>query len=434
MILGRTVVATTLVGLATTAALSANEPVNSQPEPLTWSNVQDRPHGFYATKEAICIADNVLAYQRPCGGWSKNTSRIADTGLSDADRETIRKEEATAAKRYDRRNCRRYSHKAATIDNDATYTEVRFLAKVHSATRLDRFRAGCLKGIDYLLAAQYPNGGWPQCYPNLADYGGHITFNDNAMIGVMRVLREIAEGRAAFAFVDEARRGKAKTAFQKGVDCILRCQIVVQGRPTAWCQQHDAKTLEPRGARIYEKPSISSAESVGVIRFLMSIDPPEPTVVQAVQAAVAWFDDAKLTGIRLIKKHDASKKKVYQIPIRENPAGSVKTMRFEGTGKDRIVVDDPTAPPMWSRFHEIGTNKPIFCGWDGVVRYSLAEIDYERRVRYSWYNSAAVSLLARDYPAWQKKCTPDKNVLDRHQAEDRSSPGRWPRAEKLEWF
>ncbi|MBN2292647.1 MAG: pectate lyase [Pirellulales bacterium] len=428
MVLGNTFAVIALVVLQAVATPSTEESgeVNPKSSPITWSNAQKQQPGFYASKEGICIGDNVLAYQRPCGGWSKskNTPRIADLTLSDADREAIRKAEARAARNYDRSNRSRHSHRSATLDNGATCAEIRFLAKVYSATKLDRFRTGCLKGIDYLLAAQYPNGGWPQCYPNLADYGRHITFNDDAMTSAMRVLREIAKWAPEFTFVDDIRRKKAKTAFEKGVDCILKCQIVVQGHPTAWCQQHDAVTFEPRGARIYEKPSIAGVESVGVLRLLMSIEPPEPEVVRAIQAAVAWFDDAKLTGIMLVTRQDPSKKKVYQIPIRENPAGSTRTMRFEGTGKDKIIVNDPSAPPMWARFHEIGTNKPIFCGWDGVVRYSLAEIDYERRIRYSWYTRAAATLLAKEYPAWQRKWAPDKNMLDHNRVEGTSTTNK----------
>jgi pectinesterase len=83
------------------------------------------------------------------------------------------------------------------------------------------------------------------------------------------------------------------------VQRVLKCQIVVDGRPTAWCAQHDAKTFEPRPARSYELATTSGSESVGVVRFLMSIDRPSPEVVRAVHSAAEWFDKAKLTGIRV---------------------------------------------------------------------------------------------------------------------------------------
>ena len=36
-------------------------------------------------------------------------------------------------------------------------------------------------------------------------------------------------------------------------------------------------------------------------------------------------------------------------------------------------------------------------------RYSLAEIDNERRVGYSWYGDWPARLLSTDYPAWKAK-------------------------------
>ena len=49
---------------------------------------------------------------------------------------------------------------------------------------------------------------------------------------------------------------------EKGIACTLRCQLVVDGCLTAWCQQHDEVTFEPRGARSFEKPSLTAFETV----------------------------------------------------------------------------------------------------------------------------------------------------------------------------
>ena len=63
----------------------------------------------------------------------------------------------------------------------------------------------------------------------------------------------------------------------------------------------------------------------------------------------------------------------------------------------------PAAPPIWARFYEIGTNRPIFSGRDGIVRYRLAEIELERRTGYAWYGTYATALVADEYPAWVKR-------------------------------
>lgn len=178
---------------------------------------------------------------------------------------------------------------------------------------------------------------------------------------------------------------RAATARQKaveqGIDCILRTQIRVNGQLTVWCAQHDEVTLAPAPARTYEKISLSGSESVGLVRFLMGSERPTPAVSEAIRAAVAWFEQARLSGIKQI----------------EQPAPA------QPRGYDKVVVNDPAAPPLWARFYEIGNNRPLFCGRDGVVKYSLAEIEYERRTGYGWYTNAPAELLAKDFPAWQKK-------------------------------
>lgn len=340
--------------------------------PISWGRCLSRKPEFYASDEAIRIADNVLLYQRNTGGWP---SKINMTDkLTENEKDKIR----NAKGKED-----------STFDNSATHTHLRYLAKVYNATKLERFKQGFYNGVDYLLKAQYANGGWPQTYPRLQGYHRYITFNDGAMIGVMTLLGDIAENKPPYLFMDEDRSKKAHQAVQKGIDCILKCQIIVDGRRTAWAQQHDEKNFEPRPARAFEPNAICGAESVGIMRFLMSIDNPNPQVIEAVQAAIAWFDHVKLTGIRQIKKPDLSSEKGY----------------------DMVIIADANTPPLWARFYEIGTNRPIFGDRDGKVYYAVSEISPERRTGYTWYGNWPAELLNKDYPAWQKKWEPRKNVL-----------------------
>ena len=74
-------------------------------------------------------------------------------------------------------------------------------------------------------------------------------------------------------------------------------------------------------------------------------------------------------------------------------------------GYDVVVVADRDAPPLWARFYEIGTNRPIFSGRDGVIRAELREIEHERRVGYAWLGTWPESLLEKDYPAWRSRFT-----------------------------
>ncbi len=66
------------------------------------------------------------------------------------------------------------------------------------------------------------------------------------------------------------------------------------------------------------------------------------------------------------------------------------------------MVEDETAPPLWARFYEIGTNEPIYADADGAIKESLADLSYERRVGYRWLTNRPTSLLYEEYPAWKQ--------------------------------
>jgi PelA/Pel-15E family pectate lyase len=221
-----------------------------------------------------------------------------------------------------------------------------------------------------------------------------VTFNDDVMAGALRALREVVENKKLYGFVDEQRRGKAKQAYDKGIQCILDCQIKVNGRLTAWCQQHDFKDLKPVWARAFEPPSITAGESTDVVRLLMEIDSPSPEVVRAVQAAIAWFDKVKIGGLRIEKA----------------PAEPV-TFKYHYSDSDNVEVKDLNAPPIWTRYYDLQTETPLFCNRDGKITRNYAEVDRERRTGYAWYGYWPANLLKKEYPAWQKKWDPGHNAL-----------------------
>ncbi|WP_166242710.1 pectate lyase [Paenibacillus turpanensis] len=253
----------------------------------------------------------------------------------------------------------------STIDNKATYTEIRRLAAEYTKTKNSTYSAAAVKGINFLINMQYSNGGWPQIYQaSSSTYHRHITFNDDAMVNVMILLDEIANRKGDFSFVDSALADKCKTAVAKGVTNMLQTQVVANGKLTAWGQQHDSVTLKPAGARAYEVPSLSAKESVGIVKFLKT-RPATSQITAAINAAEQWLHAVKIIGIKVVKTSD-----------------------------DVVVVNDPSVTtPIWARFYEIGTNKPIFVGRDGVVKYALSEIEKERRTGYSWYGTWPSSII-----------------------------------------
>ena len=344
-----------------------------------WYSIADEEHVInplpkqrrYKANEVSAIADNILLYQKNNGGWPKNYDMMAI--LTDEQKEILLQSSGETN---------------TTIDNGATHEQVQYLAKAFALSGDVRHRDACLRGLDYLLNAQYSNGGWPQFFPDTSGYRKYITFNDGAMIGVMRVLFDVLRERPQFAFVDGGRRERVREAFDKGIRAILKCQIVEDGVPTAWCQQHDNIDFRPQFARSYELPSITGAESAEIVLFLMEIPRPSAEITAAVQHAVRWFRKSQIDGIKVV---------------------DVKAPRaqfmFHAADFDRVVVNDPKAPPIWARFYELGTGRPLFCNRDGKAVYSLAEVDRERRTGYGWYTYDPAKVLEK-YPGWQKKRAP----------------------------
>lgn len=321
---------------------------------VTWSTVLRQPADWYATAEARTIAAHMLAYQAPEGGWPTDT-------------------DTTQPRPAD------YRPHPPTIDDAATTLPLQHLARVITATGDPGLQQAFLRGFDYLLAAQYPSGGWPQYFPLRKGYYSHITYNDGAMIGVMGLLHDAAQGKAPFAFVDEARRARAAAAVAKGVECILRTQVKQDGRLTAWCAQHDATTFAPAAARNFEPAALSGNETVGIVKFLMATTPLTPEIVAAVEGAVTWLESVPVRGLRMEDFTAADGK------------------------RDRRAVADPAAPPQWARFYELGTNRPVFAGRDKVIHYDFNEIERERRTGYGYLGDWPAKLLAKDYPRWRAK-------------------------------
>jgi PelA/Pel-15E family pectate lyase len=65
-------------------------------------------------------------------------------------------------------------------------------------------------------------------------------------------------------------------------------------------------------------------------------------------------------------------------------------------------VDDPSAEPLWARYYDIETNRPFFCGRDGVKKWSLAEIEPERRSGYAWLRPWGAKVM-KEYGKWSAK-------------------------------
>jgi len=308
---------------------------------------------WFTSTEAKKVAAVILSFQTDAGGWPKNTDTISKAYSGDR------------------------AKLQPTFDNKATVDELRFMARMVNATQDATYRQSFDRGLAYVLSAQYPNGGWPQFFPLLTSYFDHITFNDGAMVRILHLVREVATEKT-YAFLDAKTRAACQQAFDRGIACILNCQIIVDGKPTVWCAQHDQQTFLPAQARSYELPSFSGSESVGIVRLLMSIEKPTPEIRSSIEGAIAWFDAHKITGLRCDTEKD--------------PDGR----------PNLIMTPDPEAPALWARFYDLRTGTPFVCDRDGVPKPKLTDIGYERRNGYGWFGEYARDLLGKDYPDWKK--------------------------------
>jgi len=344
----------------------------------------NQPADWYTSADALRTAQNVVSYQIADGGWSKNidmTSHPRQPG-----------------DRYDTNNMNLFGdpndfdkpvdetwHYIATLDNDATWMEIKFLAHVtaallaaHREAAAAPFRLSVERGVEYLLVSQYPNGGWPQVWPLEGGYHDAITINDDAMLHAIEVLRDTGDAAMDYAYLPPALRHRAAAAAERGIACLLRLQIAENGKKTSWAQQYDALTLAPTSARNYERASIASGESVAILYFFMQIAQPTSAEITAVHDAAAWYVKTEIFGYRF---------------------GSADYIADRNSPEGRKLIAAPGAGPIWARYYQIGTDKPIFGDRDKTIHDDVNELSRERRNGYGWYNTEGIAMLA-EYKIW----------------------------------
>ncbi len=332
----------------------------------------DRDPAWYASPEARAVANNIVSFQTPAGGWGKNQDR---SGPPRVPGQSYIPADGKGGKYLAQDGAGGWSF-VGTIDNDATTTEIAFLARVQAAVpgpQGEPYRAALLNGVRYLLAAELPGGGWPQVYPLQGLYHDALTLNDDAMLHATQVMRDVASGRGDYAFVPAALRTAAAAAEARAIATLLATQIIVAGKRTIWAQQYDPVTRRPVAARNFEPIALATGESEAVLRFLMAQPAPSPAIRQAVVDGAAWFAAHGVTGVAWTAS--------------SGPEG-------------RRLVASPGAGPIWARFYDPATGKPIFGDRDKSIHDDVNEISVERRNGYSWWGNAGMGVAAA-YAKWR---------------------------------
>jgi PelA/Pel-15E family pectate lyase len=321
----------------------------------------------YDIDDVTEIADNLLKFQNADGGWPKNIDWLGKLNYDEVWKRLSNFE------------------KKSTCDNRNTYTQIEYLSKVYTESEEEKYRDAAVRGLNFILSTQNESGGWRG-----ADVDA-ITFNDELMTGIMNLFLDIEERRTHYQWIGKDLMVRIEESLRRALDVTLKCQIVVNGKKTGWCQQHDHKTLLPVKARSYELPSIASLETTSIIEFLMRFDHPDQDIIDAINSAVVWLEDSKIYGIRL------ERITIDHRDINENYKRS-----------DVKAIKDEKALPIWSRYYEIETNQPFFCNRDGIKVYSLEEVDQERRIGYAWYGYWPARLLDSKYPEWKNRISENK--------------------------
>jgi hypothetical protein len=217
--------------------------------------------------------------------------------------------------------------------------------------------------LQSLLAAQYPNGAWPQRYsgPIEADkfpvtkasypdtwprqwpkpkYTGYYTFNDNTMGDIVDLMLEAAR------VYDEPKYRKAA---EKCGDFMLLAQMP-EPQP-AWAQQYDAE-MHPAWARKFEPPAITGGESQSILKTLLTLyrATGEQRFIEAVPRPLEYLEASRLADGRL------------------------------------------------ARFYELRTNKPLYMTKSYEITYSDADMP----THYSFKTPARMEKIRQEYDKLRK--------------------------------
>lgn len=341
------IVASIIAIISVVACGQAADPLATE-----WSRISGGSKGaeWYGSQEAVAIADTLLAVQKVSGGWGKNI------GYHCLTQQELSELKATC----NDRSC---------LDNSATYNEMRYLARVWKATGEERFRASFEKALKMLLKAEKIRGGWSQYYPlyDNGSYNDFITYNDNLMVNVMRMLHDVDLNLGNYEnIVDADTRALCRAAFERGIDLTLKLQINDNGVKAGWCAQYDPADNMACWARRFEPPSVSGYESFAILSYLMSLSQPSPQMQEAIIAAVEWFDKHKIEDKALEEFVNADGERDFRII---DKPGSNLWGRF-------IQLGGESGKKMYDKFFEWLRlrNKSHSYIYEGV-KYTYTEIE-----------------------------------------------------------
>lgn len=177
----------------------------------------------------------------------------------------------------------------ATFDDYVTTQSTRFLLRLFEETKSPGIRVALDRALDFILKAQYSNGGWPQRYPldpDPEDYTRNYTFNDDVIADCIAVLVEAYKSLRDRRYHEAARRG---------MNFYLLSQLP---EPQAgWAQQY-GPDLKPAWGRPFEVNAVCSSQTYSNVLDLMrfSMMTGEKNYLSEIPKALDWLDGAAIEG------------------------------------------------------------------------------------------------------------------------------------------
>jgi hypothetical protein len=239
---------------------------------------------FYDAAKAA--ADALVAGQHPRGGWNY----VIDTAGEESLKDWYAKIGGNA---WRLEEFQRY-YGNATFDDAGTAEASQLLLRVYLEKRERKYRAPLDKAIQFVLDAQYANGGWPQRFPFVengglhghADYTPYITFNDDVAGENIEFLLYAHQALGS----NDAR---LVDAIERGMDIYVKTQ---QPMPQpAWGLQHFPDTLKPAPARTIEPQAFATHTTATNIRSMIGFYKltGDRKFLERLPQALDWLDQVK---------------------------------------------------------------------------------------------------------------------------------------------
>jgi PelA/Pel-15E family pectate lyase len=186
----------------------------------------------------------------------------------------------------------RHYYGNCTFDDNVTQGATRFLLHLYLETLDPAYHTSLRKALDFILLAQYPNGGWPQRYPlryeyaheEFDDYTSNYTLNDNAMNNTIRTLLEAYVALGNEKYLEAARRGGDFFMIAQGPEEL-----------PGWSEQFDMN-IQPDWGRTHEPPAIGTRQTAHTLDMLMELFlfTGDRRYLRPVPATLEWMESVKI--------------------------------------------------------------------------------------------------------------------------------------------